>query len=55
MLEKVESCSFYRCAYLGKIELPNSVKSIGERCFEDSGLKTFTFPEAVINLEDRAF
>ena len=54
-LEKVESYSFYRCVGLDKIELPNSIQSIGEGCFEQSGLKTFTFPESVINLGVKAF
>ena len=54
-LEKVESFAFHMCVSLNKIELPNSTQGIGEKCFSDSGLKTFTFPESVINLEAYAF
>ena len=54
-LEKVDGYSFYKCVSLSKIELPNSVQSIGEGCFGGSGLTTFTFPEAVINLGAYAF
>lgn len=54
--ESVEDKAFYGCSYLSEIELPNTIKSIGEYAFyRCSGLTSITIPNSVENIGWYAF
>lgn len=47
--------AFSACTALASITLPNSVRSIGERAFDGSGLKSMVIPNGVTSLGKGAF
>lgn len=51
----VEMCAFKWCSSLKSIDFPSGLKYIGEACFEQSGLETFTVPKSVEFIGKRAF
>lgn len=46
---------FSGCKSLKFLTIPNGVKTIGNDCFENSGIKSLTLPDSVTNLEKNAF
>ena len=51
----IAGCAFENCSGLMDIEIPNSVKSIGEYAFCRSSLKNIKLPDSVINIGIAAF
>ena len=47
--------AFENCMYLEKIELPNSLKRIGNRAFKSCGFTSICLPENVYKIGDKAF
>ena len=47
--------TFYKCAELTSITIPNSVTKIGKFAFEKSGLSSIIIPNSVISIEQDAF
>ena len=45
-LKNIEGSAFYGCSALGKIDLPESLASVGDYAFAESGLTEATLPEA---------
>ena len=51
----IESYAFSSCANLTSIDIPNSVKTIGEQAFRASGLLSIIIPNNVTTIKDWAF
>ena len=47
--------AFYYCYELTLVTIPNSVATIGEESFSDSGLTSVTIPNSVVTIGDYAF
>lgn len=54
-LTTIGSSCFMDCQHLHEIKIPESVTSIGEYCFKDSGIKNIIIPEGVTTLSDYLF
>lgn len=52
---RLEDRAFANCKSLEEIELPDSVTSIGPRCFSKSSLKSIVIPDSVTEIGDAAF
>lgn len=50
-IERIGGYCFIRCEKLEQIKLPNTVEYIGKAAFSSCGLKTFTIPESVTDIE----
>ena len=46
-LKEIAHLAFYNCMSLQHISLPETMKKMGERVFEKSGLREFTFPKGI--------
>lgn len=56
VLESIGEFAFYYCTGLvGKLAIPNSVTSIGERAFEGCYFTTLVIPDSVTSIGERAF
>ena len=54
--DKIGDTTFYNCASITSVEIPNSVTTIGEMAFEDcANLTTVTIPDGVTTIESKAF
>lgn len=51
----LQTKAFYNCNSLVKISLPYTVKTIGDSCFENSGLEKIKFTEGIRYIYDFAF
>ncbi len=47
--------AFYGCHYLTKIELPDTIRSIGKCAFAYTELTEITIPKSVVSISERAF
>ena len=54
-LEALSDFAFHKCPSLKCIELPSTTRRIGGWCFSESGLETFTVPEAVTEFGEGVF
>jgi hypothetical protein len=54
-LTTIGSSCFVDCQHLHEIKIPESVTSIGQYCFKDSGIKNIIIPEGVTTLSDYLF
>lgn len=54
-LEVIAPYVFYGCTSLKSIELPSTVKQIGDSCFEESGLESVTLNTGLKSIGGRAF
>lgn len=53
---KIGDRSFWNCASLQVVNLPESIVSIGERAFKDcTSLQLINLPESLISIDERAF
>lgn len=46
-LNSIDTCTFSGCVSLKSIEIPSTVKKIGDMAFTDSGIEEITIPEGV--------
>lgn len=55
-VKEIGSHAFYGCRFLYEVVFSNSLHTIGESAFENSGIRnTITLPSSVVSIEDRAF
>lgn len=54
-VDKIGANTFTNCAALTKIELPATIKEIGEYAFSYAGLTSMTLPEGIETIGKRAF
>lgn len=54
-LKRVSASAFEGCASLLSVSLPESVCTIGEYAFANSGLQEFSVPESLVTIEGYAF
>lgn len=54
-LRMIKDNAFWRCAALASINLPVGLKSIGVRCFSESGLEEIALPASVREVGANAF
>lgn len=52
---EISDAMFSKCTSLKRIELPGSLKTIGEKAFEESGLEEVRIPEGVTSIGENAF
>lgn len=55
IVSKIDDYAFFACKELIRIELPNSIKSIGNRAFAGCNIEAVNIPEAVDSIFDFAF
>ena len=53
-IKKLEEGTFCGCKNLEKVTLPESIESIGEKCFYNTALKNVAVPENV-KIDENAF
>lgn len=54
-LKEISDQVFTYCSNLSTIKIPSSVTTIGYRCFSESGLVSFTFPDGFTTIESTMF
>ena len=54
-LKRMESETFLGCKNLKRIEIPNGVKYIGEKCFRSSGIEEIMLPKTLAYIDRNAF
>ncbi len=55
-VKEIGSHAFYGCRFLYEVVFSNSLHTIGESAFENSGIRnTITLPSSVVSIENRAF
>ncbi len=53
--EEIPAAAFRRCGSLISVSFPSSLETLGERCFQETGLTSLTLPAAVEDIPDYAF
>lgn len=51
----IPASAFRRCGNLTSVSLPSSLASLGERCFQETGLRSVVIPPGVLSIPEYAF
>lgn len=54
-LKIIGAKTFCGCDDLKRVEIPNGVEHIGERCFSDSGIEEIALPSTLKMIDEDAF
>jgi len=54
-IETIPTAAFRRCSKLSSVTVPDSITTLGERCFQETAIESISFPESLEAIPDYAF